>query len=349
VNHGWVKKSVLAQAWKRAEYWLYPCTFQETFCLTALEAAISKTVVISNDLAALQNTVGDRGLVIPGDATTAEWRSEAVKQVLRLMGSEETVYRKEYVRRNYEWAAKLSWENRAKALLEDYLLPTTNISHMSQPSVNPAKLQYMGMYNWVHDLPVRQNSRDRYEKVIRHFNTTHTDRVHPPRILEVGTYAGTSLIEIMNRIPGSVGIGIDRWENYNEDGIDILQNIESNHVENVFYENIKTAGFEDRIKGIKGNSQDVLCEFIRKGERFDFIYVDGSHRCLDVCLDLFLCWQCLNKGGVLAIDDYMYHSDRVKDQPYEYPLEAVNDFLKKRESEYILLDKDYRVFIEKTI
>jgi len=340
VNHGWVKKSVLAQAWKQAEYWLYPCTFKETFCLTALEAAISKTAVISNDLAALQNTVGDRGVVIPGDATTAEWQSEAVKQVLRLMSSEGSATRAENVRRNYEWAAKLSWENRAKALLEDYLLPMG-------PSVPSETLQYVGMYNWAHDLPVGQDSKARFEKVIRHFNTTHVDTVHPPRILEVGTYAGTSLIEMANRIPGSVGIGVDRWENYDEDKIDILQNIESNRVEKVFYENIKAAGFEDRIRGIRGNSADVLCAFIRKGEMFDFIYVDGSHRCLDVCLDLFLSWQCLNKGGILAIDDYMYRYDRVKDQPYEYPLEAVDDFLKKYESEYVLLDKDYRVFLEK--
>jgi len=55
----------------------------------------------------------------------------------------------------------------------------------------------------------------------------------------------------------------------------------------------------------------------------------------------------LNKGGILAIDDYMYCYDRVKDQPYEYPLEAVDDFLKKYESEYVLLDKNYRVFLEK--
>jgi predicted O-methyltransferase YrrM/tetratricopeptide (TPR) repeat protein len=339
-NHGWVSKSVLSQAWKRAEYWLYPCTFQETFCLTALEAAISKTVVISNDLAALQNTVGDRGLVIPGDATTAEWRSEAVKQVLRLMSSEGSATRAENVRRNYEWAAKLSWENRAKALLEDYLLPT-------QPSAPSETLQYVGMYNWAHDLPVGQNSKARFEKVIWNFNTTHVDTAHPPRILEVGTYAGTSLIEMVNRIPGSLGIGVDRWENYDEDKIDILQNIDSNRVEKVFYENIKAVGMEDRIRGIKGNSHDVLCEFIRKGEMFDFIYVDGSHRCLDVCLDLFLSWQCLNKGGVLAIDDYMYRYDRVKDMPYEYPFEAVNDFLKKYDSEYVLLDKNYRVFLEK--
>ena len=65
--HGWVPKKVLAQAWSTAEFWLYPCKFEETFCLTAVEAAITKTFVITNGLAGLGETVGDRGLIIPGN------------------------------------------------------------------------------------------------------------------------------------------------------------------------------------------------------------------------------------------------------------------------------------------
>jgi glycosyltransferase involved in cell wall biosynthesis len=68
--HSWVSKSDLANAFKTADYWLYPCTFEETFCLTALEAAISKTCVISNGLAALEETVGDRGFIVNGDPST---------------------------------------------------------------------------------------------------------------------------------------------------------------------------------------------------------------------------------------------------------------------------------------
>ena len=75
--------------------------------------------------------------------------------------------------------------------------------------------------------------------------------------------------------------------------------------------------------------------------------MDCSHKCLDVHLDLFLSWKLLRKGGILAIDDYMYHWDKVKEQPFEYPFEGVNTFLKKHEQEYSILSKDYRVFIEK--
>jgi hypothetical protein len=66
-------------------------------------------------------------------------------------------------------------------------------------------------------------------------------------------------------------------------------------------------------------------------------------------MDLFLSWQLLRKGGVMAIDDYMYNAYKVVENPYEYPYEAVNQFLKDNEGKYILIDKDYRVFLEKTV
>jgi predicted O-methyltransferase YrrM len=98
---------------------------------------------------------------------------------------------------------------------------------------------------------------------------------------------------------------------------------------------------------IKGYSADILLELIGLNMQYDFIYIDGSHMCLDVFLDLFLSWKLLRKGGVMAIDDYLFHVNKVKEYPYNYPYEAVNTFLKQREGEYILIDMDYRVFLEK--
>jgi hypothetical protein len=39
--HGWVNKKQLADAWSSSDIWFYPCTFAETFCLTALDADLS--------------------------------------------------------------------------------------------------------------------------------------------------------------------------------------------------------------------------------------------------------------------------------------------------------------------
>ncbi len=116
---GWVSKKELGDTWLETEYWLYPCTFQETFCLTALEAAITKTVVISNDLAALQNTVGDRGLVIPGDASTPEWQNLALEGIQYLENNPQI--KQHLINKNYNWAIQNSWEQRAIEFIKKYI------------------------------------------------------------------------------------------------------------------------------------------------------------------------------------------------------------------------------------
>lgn len=115
---GWTSKDRLAQSWKTADVWFYPCIFKETFCLTALEAAISKTLVVTNDLAALQNTVGDRGVVIKNkdENMTIEWCNQALQKLFYVLDNREIC--EYYVNKNYEWVKNMTWENRAIELLE---------------------------------------------------------------------------------------------------------------------------------------------------------------------------------------------------------------------------------------
>jgi hypothetical protein len=62
-------------------------------------------------------------------------------------------------------------------------------------------------------------------------------------------------------------------------------------------------------------------------------------------LDIFLAWKLLNKGGILAIDDYTFN----KNDKMQSPFEAVNKFLNMYKGQYHLLYTGYRVFLEKTI
>ena len=324
--HGWVDKKTLASAWSESDIWFYPCIFMETFCLTALEAARSKTLVVTNNLAALQNTVGDRGIVIPiermEDVMTKEWQTRALDAMKPyLTGTEDEA--KRLIERNCEWAAERSWENRAKEMLSSYVL--------SQP------YQYKGLYNWTHD--IRTGGKDIFLNMINQFNKNNKHA--NPRILEIGTYAGMSLIELLRRIPDSIGTAIDLWEKYDE--IDLLQKIDELKVEESFYHNIKVAELTDRVKVRKGESSRVLMEMIKKGEMFDFIYVDGSHLMLDCHIDLILSFQVLEKGGMMVIDDYFYNIDK----PLESPFEGVNRFLVKFSGQYQILDKGCRVFLVK--
>jgi glycosyltransferase involved in cell wall biosynthesis len=120
VYHGWVSKPELSRAWETASVWLYPCTFRETFCLTALEAAKSKTLVVTNNLAALENTVADRGIVVKGDVNTKEWQSAALRALFETSDKE----KKQLVEKNYEWACTHGWDARAREFSEMYLKET---------------------------------------------------------------------------------------------------------------------------------------------------------------------------------------------------------------------------------
>jgi len=331
--HGWVNKQTLAEAWLSSDIWFYPCTFMETFCLTALEAALTKTLVITNNLAALQNTVGNRGVIIKGEPKEVEWQESALSKIRKYIDPVNIHLKNELIERNYEWASTLSWVSQANKLLNEYILKE--------------KLEHKGMYNWTNDLPF--GHKKYFLEAIDYFNNVYPKvrNGEKIKILEIGTYTGISLINIVKLIPNSIGFGVDKWSNYIEgdmnNKVEILDNMDELEVETSFYKNIISEGLEDRIKGIKGDSEKVLFDMILKNDMYDFIYVDGSHLMLDCYSDLILSWRLLNKGGLLAIDDYLYnHNDLINS-----PFEGVNHFLNKYQTEIIILHKDYRVFLQK--
>jgi hypothetical protein len=202
------------------------------------------------------------------------------------------------------------------------------------------------MYNWTHDLPEGTGAKQIFENMILHFNKTHCNVESEIKVLEIGVYTGTSLIEIVKMIPCSRGVAIDSWTNYKEQQHATMNNMVESGVECAFYRNVEKARLSSRISARKGDSYEILLEMNRMGEKYDFIYVDGSHLCLDVYLDLMLSWKLLNVGGIMAIDDYMF---LVGDEfeILKRPFEAVNYFLEKCQDEITVLNKGYRLFIEK--
>ena len=242
----------------------------------------------------------------------------------------------------------------------DLIPPITHPGYVPQNN----GLETGGMLNWTDDLPMGQGAKATFEKVLKHF--VDFNKSPEPRVLEVGVFAGTSLIEIVKRIPNSKATAVDRWDSYEEINVDKMQNreilqnpefvkaldclstIKERGIEDIFHQNVAVSGLQNRIRTLKGDSHAVLMDLVNQKAKFDFIYVDGSHKCLDVALDLFLSWQLLEKGGIMAIDDYLYTLENNFDvNPLEYPYNAVNHFLDKYKKEIIVLEKGYRAFIKK--
>jgi len=234
----------------------------------------------------------------------------------------------------------MSWKQRGEEFATKYLSPF----HTPNPTTNvlvPPKLQLAGMKNWTHDIP--QGQKKFFEEALRVAN--------PKRILEVGTYAGVSLIEMLRAYPNAMGFAIDTWTDYTEKdntSMNLTQNMEANGIETIFYENIQAAGMTHRVLVQKGDSAEQLVQLFLQGEPFDFIYVDGSHKCLDCYVDMVLAWKLLAPGGVLAVDDVTYFVDKVlSGDVLSYPLKAKEHFMEKYKGEYEVISDHYRLFLKK--
>lgn len=110
--HGRVSQPLLRDYFNKADIWFYPTKFSESFCITALEAQLTKTVVVTTRLAGLIDTIGDRGILIDGDAYTREYRVQALNEVVNIL--KDTDRRQQMVDRAHQWAITQTWEQRAK-------------------------------------------------------------------------------------------------------------------------------------------------------------------------------------------------------------------------------------------
>jgi predicted O-methyltransferase YrrM len=117
---------------------------------------------------------------------------------------------------------------------------------------------------------------------------------------------------------------------------------ESMLIEDRFDFNIKQTGNADKVRKLIGCSQKVL-----RGlpfSAYDFIYIDGSHKAVNVLEDAVLSWPLLKKGGLLTFDDYEWDGDP---DPLNCPAVAINAFLNIFEKHYTMVHKAYQVMIEK--
>ena len=191
------------------------------------------------------------------------------------------------------------------------------------------------MLNWTHDIPIGSNIIFKRQLDILKSKNKQL------KILEIGTFVGISIINILEYIPNSIGYVIDNWSidknECNYDNIDIKQ---------TFYNNIKKSGLYDdeRIIIFDGKSTEQLFILHKLKEKFDFIYIDASHKTLDVYSDLILSWKLLDINGILGLDDYLWS---ISDNPFDNPKKGIDYFLQTYYNEYIILHKNYRVFIQK--
>jgi predicted O-methyltransferase YrrM len=134
------------------------------------------------------------------------------------------------------------------------------------------------------------------------------EAVRPARILEIGSYEGRStcflIEECGRRFPTEI-VCVDTWEGGVEHDPAAMQSIEKRFDSNVAWaQSLITE--KVTVRKVKSDSKNALLTLAAKGERFDLIYVDGSHQAPDVLFDAVLSFELLRVHGVIIFDDYLW-------------------------------------------
>lgn len=104
VLHDRVNQKQLAREFMKSGVWAYPTWWTETSCITAMEAQAAGCFIVTSPIAALNETVGNRGVLIPGNWDDPNyWRSEKFmadwsREVVEAMVSNDWPLRREPIK-----------------------------------------------------------------------------------------------------------------------------------------------------------------------------------------------------------------------------------------------------------
>lgn len=164
----------------------------------------------------------------------------------------------------------------------------------------------------------------------------------PINALEVGCFEGRATCWLLENILTHSAARItcvDTFEGGREHS-DIAP-IDFKHICGIFKEN--TRKYDRKIKLLVDRSENALRSMW--GEKFELIYIDGSHEAADVLSDAVLAFPLLKKGGIMIFDDYAW--DAYPDFPERNPRLAIDSFLGCYKGRYEIILKEYQVAIRK--
>lgn len=152
-------------------------------------------------------------------------------------------------------------------------------------------------------------------------------RGKPIQALEIGSFEGLSACFLLRQLPEASLTCVDTWDGSDEHvGMEHVRSIEAAFDRHV-------APWRDRVKKHKSCSLRYLAS-LGPQDKFDFIYVDGSHHADDVMVDVVRSFEQLKVGGIMILDDYLW---RYYPRSSENPARAINGFLRLVEGRYSLI------------
>lgn len=99
---GKISRKELIEHQMTAEVMAYPCTYEECFCIAAMECIAAGAIPVTTKIGALKSTVGESGILLSNFPGTAEYDKQFISSVVKLL-------------KNKEYAQKLRLEGRKRA------------------------------------------------------------------------------------------------------------------------------------------------------------------------------------------------------------------------------------------
>lgn len=96
IYRGAVRRSELVRIQQEAEVHLYPCIFEEQFCISVAESQVAGVLPITSDAGALPTT--NMGRVIHGNPQDPKWQDIFVRNAVELLTDPKLDQKQEYVR-----------------------------------------------------------------------------------------------------------------------------------------------------------------------------------------------------------------------------------------------------------
>jgi predicted O-methyltransferase YrrM len=159
------------------------------------------------------------------------------------------------------------------------------------------------------------------------------------RVLEIGSFEGLSACYFLWRLPESTATCVDTFL-----GTPGTLSADRRDLDTAFDRNLALVD-ATRVRKLVGDSRRLLLDLAEEGSSFDLVYVDGSHRALDVLVDAALSWQLVPVGGVIVFDDYRWAM--LGDDRLLRPGPAIDAFLDLVSDRCEILFRDRQVAIRR--
>jgi len=159
--------------------------------------------------------------------------------------------------------------------------------------------------------------------------------------LEIGSFEGRSSCWFLNKIDDDANLTcIDTFKGSKEH-----ESLDLDYLKNRFLYNVnQVKKLNQNLYVIQATSFDAMATLIAGHEKFDFIYIDGSHLGKDVMTDACMAFQLVKSGGVIVFDDYEWTD---LPDPIDRPKMAVDYFITLFNKDINLIYSSYQIAIEK--